>query len=561
MKKRMLATAALLAVFMVFGQAGLFAGTGLEPYIELELKRLEETYRLMDSYAGRIWPGWNNYMEIEFQVRYPNLVMLLVGPRDNKVPEGYELVPDRTLRGKKIYVNRTDALPMDVRPPLTGGGNGGLTIRIYMEQHDLTREEADKAVNKAIAEKNFTFQPEGSSDREIILYVHEFFHGYQVRAMRNRREALEKARKAGKLPAQPAKREEPRKRAAEDRDREGEGFQANTGYSTYSSIEGQALLDCYLEKDRARALECFKDYMVAREIKHAKYMPADAAAEESEGTLSEGSAVYANTRMLMFIRDTKYKPFLTGKDDPFFYGYRFADGKIAEDTSEAMAARKDDTLDTSGKQYTFGVYQCFALDRFFPGWNKGLYEKGLNLDDITAAKLKLTEKEKAAIAERLKTKYDYDGLYARHEARIAARDGIMNTVKSPKGRTYIIDMEKTNDFVEVEGRGREGVDFIIISVSGYYIHGIRDYKKDDIELTTWDTLIHKPFLYTIEWTDTEVKPDEKNYTFHYEKQEGDIYKNIIFTTPGFTLKAPEVRIQEIKEKNQFRINVLSKVAR
>ena len=135
----------------------------------------------------------------------------------------------------------------------------------------------------------------------------------------------------------------------------------------------------------------------------------------------------------------------------------------------------------------------------------------------------------------------------------------MNIVKSRKGRTYIIDMEKTRDFVYAMGR-RDGRS-ITVSVSGYYVNGIEDLKLGDIELTTWNTPIHKPFLYTIEWTDTEVKPDEKNYTFHYEKKEGDVYKNVVFTTPGFTLKAPEVQIREIKDKNQFRIDVLTKVSR
>ncbi len=560
MRKRHFITAALLAGFMALGQAALFAETKLEPYIELELKRLEETYRIMDTYSRKIWPGWNNYMEIEFRVQYPNLVQLIVGPRDNKVPEGYELVADRTLRGKKIYVNRRDELPIKVQPPLNGGGKGGLTIRIFMDQVRVDQAEADKAVAKAIAEKTFNFTPPGSSDNQIILYVHEFFHGYQFRAMKNRAEALEKARKAGKLPAEPAKQEEPRKRAAEDRDREGEGFQANAGYSTYSNIEGLALTEAFMGKNKAKALESLKDYMVAREIKQASYMTPEAAAEESEEDLSEGSAVYANTRMLMLLKGGKYKPSLTKKDDPFFYGYRFADGKIAEDTTQAMERDKEDTLSTL-KCYSYGAYLCFALDRFFPGWNKGLYEKGLNLDQVAAARLKLTVNEKAAIAERLKTKYDYDRLYAKHAAVIAGRDSIMNTVKSRKGRTYIIDMEKTRDFVYAVGRGQAGVDFITVSVSGYFIHGLMDLKQGDIELTTWDTPIHKPFLYTIEWTDTEVKPDEKNYTFHYEKQEGDVYKKAVITTGGFTLKAPEVRIREIKDKNQFRIDVLTKVSR
>jgi hypothetical protein len=51
MRKRTFITAVLLAAFMALGQAALAAQTRLEPYLEIELKRLEETYRLMETYA------------------------------------------------------------------------------------------------------------------------------------------------------------------------------------------------------------------------------------------------------------------------------------------------------------------------------------------------------------------------------------------------------------------------------------------------------------------------------------------------------------------------------
>ena len=277
----------------------------------------------------------------------------------------------------------------------------------------------------------------------------------------------------------------------------------------------------------------------------------------------EGTAVYANTRMLQLIKENKYRPAMTSKDDPFFYEFKFADGKIAEDTTEAMKMYADvenpNTLDTLGPCYTYGVYQCFLMDRFFPGWKKGLFENDLTLDQALSAKLKLSEKEKAVIAERLNTKYDYDKLHAKHAAVTTDRDATRKIVTDRKGRTYIIDLHKTKEPINVIGRVNSR--FVTVVVSGYFVNGIEDFKMGDIELTTWNTPIHKPFAYTVEWTDTEVKPDEKNYAFYYGKQDGDVYKNVIFTTPGFTLKAPEVKIKEIKDKNEFWIVVQSKVAR
>jgi hypothetical protein len=52
----------------------------LEPYIEAELFRLQETYRILDRYAKELWPGWTNYVKIPVKVNFPNGVVLLVTP-------------------------------------------------------------------------------------------------------------------------------------------------------------------------------------------------------------------------------------------------------------------------------------------------------------------------------------------------------------------------------------------------------------------------------------------------------------------------------------------------
>ncbi len=556
MKKKALIAAALLTAVIGLGRTVLHSQTRLEPYIELELKRVEETYRLMDAYAQTIWPGWNNYMEVEFRVQYPNLVYLLIGPRD-KVPEGYELVPDRTVRGKKIYVNRKDELPIKIGPPLTGGGGGGLAIRIKLRERKITQEEAARAIADNLVKKDPAFEPAASSDSEILLYVHEFFHGFQTRAMPERRAGEEirrimKEAKASGVKPDLSKVKMPRKRAVEP----SMDFDVNPEYSTYSNIEGLALRAALEEKDKAKAIEGLKDYIVAREIKHSKYMTPGAALNEALTNVSEGTAVYSNTRMAMLIRDRKYKPAMGRKDDPFFYGFGFMDQNIYTNTRRSIDSVLNNTLDTLDKCYTYGVYQCLVLDRLFPGWNKGFFESEKTLDEFTAEKLRLSEKEKAAVAGRLKAKYDYDRLYAKHAAVIAERDSVRKIVTERKGRTYVIDFQKTREFLTLVPRGRS----VTVGVSGYFVNGISDLKLGDIELTTWNTPIHKPFLYTLEWTDTEVKPDEKNYTFNYERQEGDVYKNVVFTTPGFTLKAPEVKIKEDKDKNQFLIYILRKVA-
>ena len=500
---------------------GNVSGEGkLEQYLEIELKRIEEAYRLLDRFAEKIWPGWDNYNEIEFRVRFPNMVHLLVNPRQ-AVPGGYEQLQGRTLRGKSIFINRKDELPMKITPPLIGGGGGGLTIRIRLRSIEVPPGET-----KELKQVPPGSRPMADSDSQILLYIHEFFHGFQGKyELAGNDDALYK-------------------------------FKVNTEYATYSNIEGLALLDAYNENDHNRALESLEDYMVARGIKHT-FMPPEAAAAEQSAAVSEGTASYSNVKMAMLLKDMKYKPGISKQDDPFFYDFKFMDEYIEENLDKDLRMVMEFTLDKIGKCYAYGAYQCFILDRFFPKWKHGFFREKKNLDEVTANFLKLSPDQEKLIAARLKTKYPYDELYAKHNAVIKERDEALAMIENRKGEKYIIDFTKTGEFPRVKPRGKE----IRIDVELVYIHGIEKLALGEIELTGIDTPMHRPGLYTFEWIDTEAKQDEKGCEISFKEKAEDIYKNVVFKTSGFTLKAPELQINEDKAKNEVRITLLSKVAR
>jgi len=492
----------------------------LEQYLEIELKRIEEAYRLLDRFAEKIWPGWDNYNEIEFRVRFPNMVHLLVNPLKT-VPEGYEQLQGRNLRGKSIFINRKNELPMKITPPLIGGGGGGLTIRIRLRSIKVPPEE-----KKELKKVPPGYQPMADSDGQILLYIHEFFHGFQKKyGLIENDDALYK-------------------------------FKVNTEYATYSNIEGLALRDAFNEKDHHRALESLKDYIVAREIKQT-FMPPGAAAAEQSVAFSEGTASYSNVKMAMLLKDMKYKPGINKQDDPFFYDFKFMDGYIEENLNKDLSVVMEFTLDKIGKCYAYGAYQCFVLDRFFPKWKHEVFQEKKNLDEVTANFLKISPDRKKVIANRLKTKYPYDELYAKHNAVIKERDEAIAMIKSRKGKKYIIDFKKTREFPRVKSRGKA----IRIDVEQVFIHGIEKLDLGEIELTSIDTPMHRPWLYTFEWIDTETKKDEKGYEISFKEKVEDTYKKAVFKTNGFTLKAPELQINEDKTKNEVRITILSKVAK
>ena len=168
---------------------------------------------------------------------------------------------------------------------------------------------------------------------------------------------------------------------------------------------------------------------------------------------------------------------------------------------------------------------------------EGFFENGRTLDEVTEKYLKLSGEEKKAIAESFKTKYKFDELYAKHTAVIKDHHEIMDIVNARTGQRYVIDFRKTKDFIiPCRAAVRPA------SASRFFANGIEEFHLGQIVLTTVDTPIYQPTskknMFSLEWVDTGAKPGEKGYTFTFEKQEGDVYKNVEFKTSRLHAESP-----------------------
>jgi hypothetical protein len=366
----------------------------LEPYIEAELFRLEETYRILDRYAKELWPGWTNYARIPVKVNFPNGVVLLVTP--SKAQPGFERIKGRAVCGKEIFVNRQNQTSVEVRPPLFAQmGRGGAAIELNMSEPDLPPLEAERSAalearlkEESRPETSFNLASRGDSDSHILMYIHEHFHGHQSRFPQFQ----------GALPGD----------ALLGR------FKVTAEYAAWAHIEGLALRRAYLESQDAAAIDLLKDFLVAREIKHA-LMPRGTAAAEARISLVEGTPSYVSLKAAMLLRDPSDKPGIDRSKDPFFYNYAYVDGYIDNIMRKGLDFAVSWTEDKRGKYYLYGAYQCFLLDRFVPGWKKGFLEKEKNLDSAMADLLKISEGEKETIKRRLPARYGYDEILAFHE--------------------------------------------------------------------------------------------------------------------------------------------------
>ncbi len=524
MKKVLIALAAALLT-LTAAQAGPAQGqkaVKLEPYIEIELGRIAETYNLLDTYAREVWPGWDNYMNIQFKTQFPSLVFMLVNPQGD-IPKGYELVEGRTVNGRKIYLNRTEELPGTLEPPLYGGGQGDSEIRIHLQESPVGKELA-----KAAGDKDAILQiKKGSaSENQILLYVHEFFHTFQQHAW-----------------------------CGWNLDEGDRRFAVNTEYSAFSEIEGLALKAAYEAKSKKEAREYLEDYITARDLKQTHMTPG-AITNEKNTNLTEGLAVYAETRMAGLVRDKGIKPKLTAELDPYFLGYRFADEYVKDKVPGNMEYLMNMTLDNGLKYYTYGCLEAYVLDRLAPGWKKGFMQKETDTDAVVRRLLKLSDKKKAAIAERLKTRYPYDAIFAKHGKVIRDRDEALALIDGRKGRKYTLDWQATREFFILSSK-EEGKE-VRMGVKVIMKEGFQPFTLGEIELTSGNGLIYMPGIWNLEWVDS--KPVEgRGFDLKFEKKDGNVYKKAVITTGGFTLKAPEVRIEETPD--EVKIVILSKVAR
>ncbi len=493
----------------------------LEPYIEIELNRIAETYNLLDTYAGMVWPGWDNYMNIQFKTQFPNLVLMIVNPQGD-VPQGYELLPGRAVHGCRVYLNRTEELPGKLESPLIGGGQGDTEIRIHLQETRAAGELVKAAGNDDLI---LQIKKSASSENQILLYVHEFFHTFQEHAwkgwMKNRGER---------------------------------NFAVNTEYAAFSEIEGRALAAAYREKDRAKAIEYLKDYITARDIKQT-FMTPGAAANEAYTNLEEGLAVYAETRLAALVRDKGIKTTIDRKNDPFFLNYRFIDEYIGNKVPGNIDYLLNMTLDNGLKYYTYGCLTAYILDRLAPDWKKNFMETETDLDNVVRRLLKLSDSEKAVVAKRLKTNYPYEEAFARHGAVIKERDDALTLVNGLKGDKYIVDWKKTREFFFFRPVGKS----VTLGVKEIFYEGFLPLTIGEVEFTSKKVLIHKTGIWALEWVNTRPEAGVKGYDLKYEKKDGDVYKKAVITTGGFTLKAPELMIEETPEAVKFII--LSKVTR
>jgi hypothetical protein len=491
----------------------------VDPAIESELRLLKEVHALLDRFAGKIWPGWEGYKTLDFILRFPNRDTVIV-TQNQRLPVRFKILASEAMHTKAVYIDRTKELAGRIGPAMSIGGHGdisGVTATLMSPMETAAGRPESKVVPGE--------QSPESLEKEMrltrmMIYVHEAFHSLQAALM------IE-ASKAGLV----------KPRGDMNRD-----FDASLEYAVYADLEGKALLRAYQEKDKAKALEHFKDSLVAREIKH-KAMPPGAATGDERTTQAEGTATYANLEMAKLIKETGYEREVPKDNQIISEAINSIDQYINKEGSSRLEEVAGRTLEVTQRPYIYGAFQCFLLDRFSPQWKNAFFEKDRTLDEVMAEVLKLSPEEKSKITTRLKTDSAFNEIWAKHSRVMKDRDDTVQLVTGRKGTKYLIDLKRAQRGFDINPRDQEHV--ILYKGDQLFPHGLVKFVYGSLVLESQDTPMRLSFSpHALEWVDTEPKPGEKGYELKYDAKVEDLYQNITLTTKGFRMTAKAIKIVE-----------------
>ena len=496
--------------------------SALSPVMAIDLKRVEETWRILDALADEVWPGWTGYRDVPFLFEYPNGVRMLVGhpnPTDEFAP-----VADLDLQGKKVFLDRSKENTIALKPPFLGGGGilpygKGTPIRIV----SLKMREAVEMEDALGAEGRTDKRPpklRTASENQILINIHELFHLFQDTQARMRYGNLR--------------------------------LNTDLDFAVYAEVEGLALEKAFLGRDEGQAREFLQDFLAARGLKR-KGMNETERNQESENEVWEGTCVYAEAMALRLMQEGAYTSHLSAADDPFYFGFKNA-AVFLEERTEALRQVRTQTMDAGGKLYRFGCFEALLLSRLFPGWQKDFLKEGRFLDTTIAEKLGASPEATEARARELAARYPVDEITRRHKPVIEGRDAALKTVREMKGRVYVINGKPIQEYIIPKGRG----DVYKVGLINIYPRGIEKIEVRDVLFTGAEALMLADQLYYLKWVDPTGDPKVKGYTLTSSLKEGDdVYYDAEFKTAGFTLKAPKVRVKDTPSR--VKVTVLAKV--
>lgn len=510
-KKCFPALAALLLLLAAGPSFGASAAPELPGYVKTHLSFLDESFRILDMTADRIWPGWKNYNDFPFMFTYTNGLNILIGHPNP--PESFRKLDGLSVAGKDVYADFSMVSDIPQEQPLFAGGGpnffgtnkqGQPVQTIFMNY--FSAKKGMKGGQGAVAGPY-------AVESQIMCFIHELFHCFQM---------------SGGMRID---------------DAGNPSMNPDTDYAVYSDIEGKALLKAYREKDGEKAATYIRDFVAARMIKYEKSLPLDEQRAEAWEELVEGTAVYTSVRLAELLANG----YDSRLDPPKPYGFSaFRNSRFyIEGYQKSLRKSAANVYDILSRDYEYGCYEALLLERSVPGWQKIFTEKTTNLYKELSTIFPVRREDLPGYEKRFAKIYGADKVRARCAAAMKKRDDAYYAMKDRKGMAYIINLSK---MVKNENAVYPDTERLTMGMINIYPEGVPAAKIGNCEISRIPVPLVRDKLYHLKVVDTKGKAGAEPYSITCKKHEGNVYEDAVIKTPLFTLKAPLVRIDESTDR-------------
>jgi hypothetical protein len=468
----------------------------------LELQRIKELYQLTDLYGDQIWPGFDT-RKLPIALNYNGRQEVLINhpqpPKEFRVFKGVEL----------------DGQTIMIRDGCTSYVSLGGVLRIG-------------GIKTAIGAVPGT----GSgTEKYLSMMLHECFHLYQEHFWKPA---------PGRFASFPI---------------------YDIPQAALIGLENR-VLHMAVQQEDAKEIRRLAKMFVAVRSQRRQGLTEEARRSEDRENFSEGTAFYAETRLsqLLYRSGERKSPLV--RHDPHYKGYSEA-GKIYHHYLEDILPPKDKPVTLGHHIYQNGMAQALLLDRVCPGWKKEMNTRGMTQLKLLERRFPLKEDEITALVAAAKDKFDYKNIRGQQERLIRERISAVHGYLDTPGRRYRVyyvenpgrfkwkprkpyyllpgkHLSKTQRETALPKGKKMDDEYMEVLVLP---KGIKRLEKGDlvfesgqVPVILWSSLDY------FEWIDPSPAADKSDMKIQADRQEKDIYTNLILTTGGFTLRVSRARI-------------------
>lgn len=484
----------LLLIVVLLHTSFALCQDGALDFVRTDLLRIEQVYRILDGYGEKIWPGWKNYREIPFHLKYPGGTRVLTAHPNP--PAGYKILENATVGGNPVYVNFSGRSETG---DLSGFAYYG-AVGMLGERNGIPVQTIEFDLRPFRTLPKYNQGALASADYQILVCIHELFHHYQ-----NTRYTFRHGRSIDEPVVE---------------------------YLVYSEVEGKALLNALKSTSNEKSKSFVADFLVARSLKK-RFLSNEQFLSESEQEVNEGLAEYTMLKVLDYL-DEKQSYVVDNRRDPSFNAFRNRE-QFLQNFVQRLHNESENTLESRMKPYFYGGVQAFLLDRFVSDWKKKFYDMCTTLDDLLRGHLFPGRDFDDAQESNLSGSYDIDKIRSRYTSEFGKRANCFSDFIERKGVPVIVSFRHIQPFLEIT------TDKPVYKYDRFalYPSGIDSIHLGNVLFVSKGSPILKAMFSYLKYIPT----DSSDFTLKCEsRQDNGMFRNVVIETSGFTLRAPLAKV-------------------